>query len=191
MLLADVDRCTWLGADWECSTKRHGDRVMHRKDGPLVVGGRLKGIAVLIQALAEKSAARSTASRLTSVSGLFYLVMGLTICTVPTVIPILFVEPAFTGREEGLFRLVGWIMAVVGCFLWIGGRSGARSFVAAGIVARLAVPLVAIPLAMNGVFPHMMIVFALLDPVSGLLTWHLLGKVYSEEPRDLRVDQPT
>ncbi len=131
---------------------------------------------MLIQALAEKSAARSTAHRLTSISGLFYVAMGLTICTVPRLIPIVFFEPTFTGREEGLFRLLGWIMAVVGWFLWIGGRSGARSFVAAGIVARLAVPLVAIPLAMNGVFPHMMYVFGVLDPVSALLTWRILSK---------------
>ena len=131
---------------------------------------------MLIQALAEKSSARSTACRLTSISGLFYLAMGLTICAVPKLIPILFFEPTFTGREEGLFRLVGWIMAVVGWLLWIGGRSGARSFVAAGIVARLAVPLVVIPLAMNGVFPHMMYVFGVLDPVSGLLTWRILSK---------------
>jgi len=62
-----------------------------------------------------------------STTGLFYLAMGLTICAVPRLIPILFFEPTFTGREEGLFRLVGWIMAVVGWFLWIGGRSGSRS----------------------------------------------------------------
>lgn len=67
-------------------------------------------------------------------------------------------------------------MAVVGWLLWIGGRIGARSFVAAGIVARLAVPLVVIPLAMNGVFPHMMYVFGVLDPVLGLLTWRILSK---------------
>jgi hypothetical protein len=42
--------------------------------------------------------------------------------------------------------------------------------------ARLAVPLVAIPLAMNGIFPHMMYVFAVLDPVSGLVTWRILSK---------------
>jgi hypothetical protein len=131
---------------------------------------------MLIQALAEKSASRSIASRFTSISGLFYLGMGLTICALPTLIPMLFFEPTFTGREEGLFRLVGWIMAVVGWFLWIGGRTGARSFVAAGIIARLAVPLVVIPLAMTGAFPHMMYIFGVLDPVSGFVTWRMLSK---------------
>jgi hypothetical protein len=131
---------------------------------------------MLVQALAEKSTARSTAYHLTSISGLFYLAMGLTICIVPRLIPILFFERSFTGREEGLFRLVGWIMAVVGWLFWIGGRNGTRAFVAAGIVARLAVPLVAIPLAMNGVFPHMMYVFSVLDPALGLLNWRILSK---------------
>src|SRR5260221_8127702 len=95
---------------------------------------------MLIQGLAEKSAARSTASRFTSISGLFYLGMGLTICALPTLIPMLFFEPAFTGREEGLFRLVGWIMAVVGWFLWIGGRTRARALLCARGLARLAGP---------------------------------------------------
>jgi hypothetical protein len=131
---------------------------------------------MLVHALAEKSAAPSTASRVTSISGLFYLGMGLAICAAPTLVSLLFVEPAFAGREEGIFRLVGWIMAVVGWFLWIGGRTGARSFVAAGIIARLAVPLVVIPLALTGVLPHMMYIFGVLDPVSGLVTWRLFSR---------------
>src|SRR5258706_16408445 len=129
---------------------------------------------MLIQALAEKSAARSTASRFTSISGLFYLAMGLTICGLPTLVPMLFFEPTFTGREEGLFRLVGWIMAVVGWFLWIGGRTGARSFVAAGVIARLAGPPVVISLAMTRALPPMMYIFGVLDPVSRLVTLGML-----------------
>ena len=131
---------------------------------------------MLLKTLAERSPTPSIASRFTSVSGLFYLGMGLAICAAPSLVPTLFFEPLFTGREAGLFRLIGWIMAVVGWFLWIGGRAGARSFVAAGVVARLGVPLVAIPLALSGVFPHMLWVFGLLDPVSGLLTWRLMAK---------------
>jgi hypothetical protein len=131
---------------------------------------------VLLKALAERSPTPSIASRFTSVSGLFYLGVGLAICAAPSLVPTLFFEPPFTGREAGLFRLIGWIMAVVGWFLWIGGRTGARSFVAAGVVARLGVPLVAIPLALSGVFPHMLWIFGLLDPVSGLLTWRLMAK---------------
>jgi len=131
---------------------------------------------MLIQALVEKSASRSTASRFTSLSGVFYLGMGLTICAAPSLVPLLFFEPTFTGREQGIFRLVGWIMAVVGWFLWIGGRTGAHSFVAAGIVARLAVPLLVVPLAVTGVFPHMMYAFGALDPLSALVTWRMLSR---------------
>lgn len=131
---------------------------------------------MLLKALAERSATRSFASRFTSVSGLFYVGMGLVICVAPTLVAALFFEPSLAGREAGLFRLVGWVMAVVGWFLWIGGRTGATSFVAAGIVARLGVPLVAVPLALGGVLPHMLWVFALLDPLSGVLTWRLLAK---------------
>jgi len=130
---------------------------------------------MLIEALAEK-VPPPAASRFTAISGVFYLAMGLAICAAPTLIPTLFFEPTFTGREAGLFRLVGWIMAVVGWFLCIGGRTGARAFVAAGIVARLAVPLVVIPLALTGTCPHMLYVFGVLDPLSGLVTWRLMTK---------------
>src|SRR5260221_13343010 len=115
---------------------------------------------MLIQALAEKSAARSTASRFTSISGLFYLAMGLTICGLPTLVPMLFFEPTFTGREEGLFRLVGWIMAVVGWFLWIGGRAGDRSFAAGGVLPRLAGSPGVDPLSISGASPATLYIFA-------------------------------
>jgi hypothetical protein len=131
---------------------------------------------VLVQALSETSSAPSIASRFTSLTGLFYVAMGLTICAAPFLIPVVFFEPAFMGREAGIFRLVGWVMAVVGWLLWSGGRTGARSFVAAGIAARLAVPLVVVPLALAGVLPHMMYVFGLLDPVSALVTWRLMSR---------------
>lgn len=131
---------------------------------------------MLVHELVPKSSAPSAASRFTSVSGVFYVGMGLAICAVPNLIPTLFFEAPFAGREAGLFRLIGWIMAVVGWLLWTGGRTGARSMVAAGIVARLAVPLVVIPLAVTGTFPHMMYVFGVLDPVSALVTWRLLAR---------------
>jgi hypothetical protein len=133
----------------------------------------MKGM--LLHALREKSPTVSPASRMTSVAGVFYLCTGLAICAAPAIVPTVFFEPGFAGREAGIFRLVGWIMAVVGGFLWVGGRSGARSFVAAGIVARLAVPLVVIPLAVAGIFPHMMMIFGVLDPLTGLLTWRLMS----------------
>jgi hypothetical protein len=117
-----------------------------------------------------------SASRFTSLSGLFYLGMGVAICAVPTLIPTVFFEPALVGREAGLVRLIGWMMAVVGCLLWVGGRTGARAFLLAGILARLAVPLVAIPLAIAGVFPHLLGVFAVLDPVTAVVTWRLMAR---------------
>ena len=130
----------------------------------------------LFAALTDRAPAPSPAARFTSMSGLFYLCVGLAICAAPMMITTVFSEPSFSGREAGLFRLVGWIMAVVGWFLWIGGRTAARALVAAGVVARLAVPLVAVPLAIAGVFPHMMWVFGVLDPVSAMVTWRLIDQ---------------
>ena len=151
---------------------------------------------MLIKTLMEKSSVSSTASRFTSFMGLVYLGTGLLICAAPAVIPVAFVEPAFACREEGLLRVCGWIMAVGGGFLWAGGRTGARSFVAASIVARLLVPIVLVPVAMAGVFPHVMYAFAVLDPASALVTWYLSANSETDErPRvpgahDLDVSKP-
>ena len=47
-----------------------------------------------------------------------------------------------------------------------GGRSGSRQFVAASVVDRLVfVPAVPVPLAIAGVFPHLLVTFAILDPL--------------------------
>jgi len=48
-----------------------------------------------------------------------------------------------------------------------GGRSGARQIVAASVVDRLVfVPAVLVPLALAGVFPHLLVTFAILEPVA-------------------------
>jgi hypothetical protein len=130
---------------------------------------------MLIQALKEKSASPSAAARFTSSTGLLYLAFGLGICAIPALVPVLFFEPTFQGREEGLLRLSGFIMAVVGWFFWIGGRTGARAFVAATIIPRLVVPAPLVFLATTGVFPHFMYAMAALDPALALVAWRRMS----------------
>ena len=64
-------------------------------------------------------------------------------------------DRAFVGDESGLMRAIGMAVVVIGWFYLIGGRSGARQLVAASIFDRLTlVPVVLVPLALAGVFPH-------------------------------------
>jgi hypothetical protein len=71
-----------------------------------------------------------------------------------------------SGIEQGLIHVVGLTVVVIGWLYLFGGRSGARQVVAASVVGRLIfVPGVLVPLAMAGVFPHLLLAFAFLDVV--------------------------
>ena len=95
----------------------------------------------------------------------------------PGAVQTIFLDPDFVGREAALVRLVGMTLAIIGWFYLFGGRSGGRQVVAASVLDRIIlVPLVLIPLAMAGVFPHLLFTFAILDPLLGLIAWYILAK---------------
>jgi hypothetical protein len=87
-------------------------------------------------------------------------------------------DRAFVGDESGLMRAIGMAVVVIGWFYLIGGRSGARQLVAASILDRLTlVPVVLVPLALAGVFPHLLMVFAILDVTLAIGAWVLFGRM--------------
>jgi hypothetical protein len=66
---------------------------------------------------------------------------------------------------------------VIGWLYLFGGLSGGRRIVAASVLDRMVlVPLVLVPLAIAGVFPHLLLAFAVLDPTLGIGAWLLLGR---------------
>jgi hypothetical protein len=131
----------------------------------------------LIKILMERAPALSKASRYTVMNGFLYMASGVSMLLMPDVLRSIFMEPAFVGREEGLVRLVGMMLTIIGWFYFFGGRTGARQIVAASIIDRIIlVPVVLVPLALIGVFPHLMFSFAVLDPLLAVGAWFLLRK---------------
>ncbi len=130
----------------------------------------------LIQDLLEKPTNLSAASRYIVWNGLLYLGTGALLIAWPGATQKLFMEPAFVGHEAALIRVIGMTVAVIGWFYLFGGRSGARQIVAASVVDRLAVPAVLLPLAIAGVFPHLLVAFAILDPSLAIGAWVLLAR---------------
>jgi uncharacterized membrane protein len=63
--------------------------------------------------------------------------------------------------------IVGWLYVFA-------GRTGERSVVAASVIDRLLIPAVLIPLILTGVLPHLLSVFAVVDPALGIGAWMLL-----------------
>ncbi len=65
-------------------------------------------------------------------------------------------------------------VAVIGWLYVFGGRSGAQQFGPASVIDRVVlVPLVLVPLAIAGVFPHTLGALAILDPMLGIGAWVL------------------
>jgi hypothetical protein len=68
----------------------------------------------LIKDLLQKSPNLSAGSKYTEVNGLLYLGMGALLITWPGAIQTLFMDPAFAGHEEALFRVIGLTVVVIG-----------------------------------------------------------------------------
>ena len=111
----------------------------------------MQQISNLINELLEKPANLSSASKYTAMNGLIYLAGGLLLIAWPGVTQTLFMERAFVGDEQGLIRVIGLTVVVIGWLNLFGGRSAGRQIVAASVVDQLIfVPGVLVPLAMVG-----------------------------------------
>jgi hypothetical protein len=131
----------------------------------------------LIQELLATPRNASTMSKYTAGSGLMYLAAGALLIAWPGATQALFRDRAFVGDEQGLIRAMGMAVAVIGWLYLFGGRSGARQIVAATVVNRLTfVPAVLLPLAASGVFPHLLVTFAILDAALAVGAWTLMAR---------------
>ena len=138
----------------------------------------MRYLTSLINDLREGTANASAASKYTAINGLIYLSGGLLLIVWPGVTQTLFMDSAFVGHEQGLVRVMGLTVVVIGWLYVFGGRSGARQFVAASVVDRLIfVPVVLAPLAIAGVFPHLLLAFTFLDVALGIGAWVLFGRL--------------
>ncbi len=108
----------------------------------------------------------SPLSRFIVSNGVLYLGLGLLLLVVPMSVHELAFFTSLEGYEPGMVRVTAMLLAIVGWFYIIGGRTGTPSFALATVVDRLLVPLVPVPLAFTGAVPAMSVMpFAILDPV--------------------------
>jgi hypothetical protein len=127
--------------------------------------------------LLEKPSSLSTGSKYTSLNGILYLGTGVLLVAWPGVTQTVFMDSAFVGHEGALIRVIGLTLAVIGWLYLFGGRSGAQQVVAASVVDRLVfVPAVLVPVALSGVFPHLLLTLAILDPLLAIGAWTLLDR---------------
>ena len=73
--------------------------------------------------------------------------------------------------------MIGLTVVVIGWLYVFGGRSGARQTVAASVIDRLIfVPAVLIPVALAGVFPHLLLTFAVSDALLAIGAWMIFAR---------------
>ena len=133
--------------------------------------------------LLAKPAVLTPVSKYTVLNGVGYLAAGVLLLVWPGKTQALFRDPAFAGQEEALMCVLGITVVVIGWFCVFGGRSESRQVVAPSIVDRLLfVPLVLVPLALTGVFPHLLLFFAILDASLALGAWALLRRERPTSP---------
>lgn len=127
-----------------------------------------------LQDLLATPADRTVASKYAVMNGILYLGLGGLLIAWPGAVQTIFRDAPFVGNEGALFRVIGMAVVVIGWLYVFGGRSGARQFGPASVLDRvILVPLVLVPIAMAGVFPHTLAAFAILDPALGLGAWVL------------------
>jgi hypothetical protein len=131
----------------------------------------------LVENLLEKPSELSTASAYTVMNGLVYLTTGVLFVAWPGVVQTLFRDVAFVGHESALIRMFGLTTTVIGWLYFFGGRSGARQPIAASVIDRLVfVPAVLLPLAIAGVFPHLLVTLVILEAAMAICAWVLLSR---------------
>src|SRR4051812_10006736 len=102
----------------------------------------------LARQLLQRPSNWSAASRYMLMNGTIYLAAGALLIAWPGATQTIFLQRAFVGDEEGLIRVIGMAVAVIGWFYVFGGRSGSTQMVAASIINRLMfVPAVLVPLS--------------------------------------------
>ena len=141
----------------------------------------------LIETLLEKPTNLPITSRYTTMNGIVYLSAGALLILWPGAVQAIFRDRAFVGDEQGIIRALGMAVVVIGWLYLFAGRSGSGQAVAASVIDRLTiVPLVLLPLAAYGVFPHLFIFFALLDMSLGIGAGVLLRRELSQSTTILR-----
>lgn len=131
----------------------------------------------LINDLFEKSPDQTVVSRYTAMNGVIYLGAGALLVLWPGAMQTIFGDSAFVGREEGLIRVVGLTVVIIGFLYLLGGRANAAQIIAVSIVCRpFLVPLTIVPLAIAGVFPGLLLTFVVLDTSLSIIGWVLYRK---------------
>ncbi len=107
-------------------------------------------------------------AKYTMYNGVFYMGLGGFLYAMPTAMGPAGAR-AFAGQEEPLYRVLGMVVAIIGWFYFIGGRTNKDSFGLATFADRILVPAFIAPLIFwTDIDPMLVLPVAILDPILGI-----------------------
>ncbi len=122
--------------------------------------------------LAKPAKPLSRLARFTSAQGIFYMAMGGAMIFSPA--ELLTTLNGISPDGQGLFRVVGFTLSIIGWFYFIGGRTGATSFGLATVADRVVVPFAAAGFVLAGQATLQTVLpFAILDPLLAFVAWRI------------------
>ena len=121
------------------------------------------------QLMARPEAPQTRLSRYTERCGVVYISLGLAAFCAPALLVTLGWSAPFEGQEEGLIRLMGFLLIVVGYFYIFGGRTHQTAFGLSTVVDRLLVPFgLGFIYLVSEIELMLVLPMAALDPLLGL-----------------------
>jgi hypothetical protein len=118
----------------------------------------------LVRDLFGKAPEQSAVSRFLALNGAIYIAAGAILVMWPGSMQAVFGDAAFVGREQGLIRVVGLTVVIIGVLYLLGGRGNSAQIIAVSILCRpVLVPATILPIALAGVFPGLLFTFVFLD----------------------------
>ena len=129
------------------------------------------------QLMKQPDGPQTTLIQFTKACGCMYLGIGMLFLLFPSIVVHLGILSGFQGQEEGLFRMLGLTIAIIGYFYWFGARTQATSFALSTVVDRLLVPFVFLFIYLV-CDVHLMLVLpmAILDPILAVVAFLLWKK---------------
>jgi len=132
--------------------------------------------------LSRGPSSRTPLIRYTELNGIFYILTGLFLFFLPKVPSNFGRFPPLQGQEEGLVRLIGFSLSIIGYFYYFGARTHQKSFALSTIVDRLIlVPLFfSILLIFDLIDKNFILGLFILDPLLALGALYL----WTKEPKE-------
>jgi hypothetical protein len=131
----------------------------------------------LVNDLFEKSPNQTVVSRYMALNGLAYLGAGAFLLLLPSTTLAFLGDRSFVGQEEGLIRVIGLTVIIIGVLYLLAGRANMKQIIAVSILGRpVLVPAALVTLAMAGVFPHLLLTVVALDMLLSIGGWVLLAR---------------